>query len=305
MDHGNPPLRRGCDTAPARRSFGMPPPENPADIVLEAAAERPVDFPDLSERRAVKLASMTRYVARAHFQTWEQLRRLPDFETLEGVFTPLVVLEIEVTEARVLPNETIRVRGQSTFGKVLDDDGNVRQITRDGTHTAFNEAGEEVGRVRFVNAFTRYDEDPAKRRVLEIPEELGVGRLPSRVTEMPTVATMLPLDRPPDFPEGEPNVWYYAQTDPNRHVNSLAYLHVAQEYVATRLHHAGHAMDRLWARRARLCFRKPCFRGEEYRRFAWQTTDDPLVIRTAIAKASDPDGHPPATAVELTLDTHE
>ncbi len=300
-----PESPRGCGRATVRRNFRMLPSENPADIVLEAEAERPVDFPDLSERRSVKLASLTRYVARAHFHTWEQLRRHPDFETLEGVFTPLVVMEIDVTDARVLPNEMIRVRGRSVFGKVLDDSGEIRQITRDGTHTAFNESGTEIGRVRFVNVFTRYDRDPAKRRVLEIPEELGVGSVPSRVTEMPSVATMVPPDRAPDFPEGERNVWYYAQTDPNRHVNSLAYLNVAQEYVATRLHGAGLAMDRLWARRARLCFRKPCFRGEEYRRLAWRTGEDPLVVTTAIAKADDPEGHPAAAAVELTLAVHE
>jgi hypothetical protein len=156
-----------------------------------------------------------------------------------------------------------------------------------------------------VNVFTRYDKDPAKRKITEIPANLGVGPMPSRETDLPRVATLLPLERVPDFPEGEPGVWYYTQTDPNHHVNSLAYLHVLQEYVATRLHQAGQPMDRLWARRARLVFRKPCFRGEEYRRFAWQTNTNPLVIGAAIAKTGDPEGHLPANAVELTLALHD
>ncbi len=283
----------------------MPSSDNPADIVLSAEADKKVEFSDLTERRAIKLAAMTRYVSRAHFKTWEQLRRLPDFDTLDGIFTPLVLIDIEATDVKVRPGETLRARGQSVFGKVLDAEGNVRNITRDGTHQVFSENDEKVGEVRFVNVFTRYDEDPKKRKVLEIPSEFGLGRVPSRVTDLPTVDTMLPRERAPDFPEGERNVWYYTQTDPNRHVNSLSYLHVIQEYVATRLHHAGHPMDRLWARRARICFRKPCFRGEEYRRLAWETGQSPLLISAAIAKSTDPEGHAPATAIELTLALHE
>lgn len=286
----------------------MPPsdpgPENPADVILTAEAEKEVEFSDLSERRAIKVAAMTRYVSAAHFRTWDQLRRMPNFDTLEGVFTPLVLIDIEATDVAVEPRETLHARGETMFGKVLDEEGDVRNITRDGSYVLTREDGERVGVVRFVNVFTRYDKDPAKRRVLEIPPELGVGRVPNRVTDLPTVATMLPLDRPPDFPEGERNVWYYTQTDPNRHVNSLAYLHAVQEHVATRLHHAGHPMDKLWAKRARICFRKPCFRGEEYRRLAWVTSESPLVVSAAIAKSSDPEGHLPATAVELTLAEH-
>lgn len=279
--------------------------ENPADIRLTGEAETVVQFSDLSEKRAIKLAAMTRYVSRSHFITWEQLRRKPDFETLEGIFTPLVLMEVEATDVPVQPGETIIARGESTFGKVLDPTGHVRSITRDGRHDAFSEGGERIGSVRFVNVFTRYDEDPAKRRITEIPADLGVGRIPSRRTELPEPTDMVPPDRPPDFPEAEPSVWYYAQTDPNRHVNSLAYLDVIQQHVATRLHHAGHPLDLLWARHARIRFRKPCFRGEEYRRLAWKTSDEPLRIAAAIAKGDDPEGHPPAAAIELTLAQHE
>ncbi len=264
-----------------------------------------VEFSDLSERQAVKLASMVRYVSRAHFKTWEGMRRLPDFNSLKGIFTPLVCMEIEATDVKVAPGESLLARSQSNFGKVLDATGAVRNITRDGTHQVFREDGEKVGQVRFVNVFTRYDKDPAKRKITEIPAELGMDSLPSRVTELPRVETLLPLERMPDFPEGERGVWYYNQTDPNHHVNSLAYLHVLQDYVATRLHQTGQPMDRLWACKARLVFRKPCFRGEEFRRLAWQTSTEPLVIGAGIAKTSDPEGHLPANAVELTLALHD
>ncbi len=283
----------------------MPSPENPADLVITGEADTRVEFSDLSERRAVKLSALTRYVSRAHFQTWEGLRRMPDFDDLQGIFTPLVLIELEASDARVQPGELLHARGEGVLGKVLDTDGSVRNVTRDSLHRVFTDDGRTIGSVRFVNVFTRYDTDPARRKVRELPPELGLGALPSNVTELPTVQTMLPLDRPPDFPEGEPAAWYYAQTDPNRHVNSIAYLHVAQEYAATRLHQAGHRLDRLWASRARVCFRKPCFRGEEYRRLAWRTGDDPPVVGVAIAKCSDPEGHPPATAIELTLSEHE
>lgn len=281
------------------------PNENPADVHLVGEAQTPVQFSDLSERRAVKLAAMTRYVSKSHFVTWEQLRRMPDFETLEGIFTPLVLMEIEATDEPVTPNETITARGESTFGKVLDADGNVRNITRDGLHRAYSESGACIGSVRFVNVFTRYDKDPAKRKITEIPPELGVGSVPSRVTSLPDLDELLQRDREPDFAEAEPNAWYYTQTDPNRHVNSLAYLDVVQQHVATRLHRAGHPMDLLWACRARIRFRKPCFRGEEYRRLAWKTSDAPMRIGTAIVKSDDPEGHPPAAAVELTLARHD
>ena len=154
----------------------MSEPSNPADQIFSAEASAPVDFSDLTERQSVKLGAMTRYVARSHFQTWEQLRRMPDFDALTGIFTPLVCLDIEVTDAKVRPGEVLTARGKSAFGKVLNGRGEVRQITRDGLHELFGAGGQNLGSVRFVNVFTRYEKDPAKRKVLEIPVELGVGR---------------------------------------------------------------------------------------------------------------------------------
>ena len=283
----------------------MSPEVKPADRVFAAESSDRVDFSDLSERQSVKLGAMTRYVARSHFQTWEQLRKMPDFDSLSGIFTPLVSLEVEATDAKVRPGEILTARGESAFGKVLDPSGEVRQIARDGMHELFREDGESLGAVRFVNVFTRYDKDPARRKVLEIPEELGVGSLPERVTDLATVEDLIDSSRSPDFSDSRGGVWQYEHTDPNRHVNSLAYLRVLQEFMLTELFHAGTASDRLWVRGARVVFRKPCFRGEGYRRSVWQSRDNPLVFGAAIFKAGDPDGHPPAAAACFTLATHD
>ena len=263
-----------------------------------------VEFSDLSERRSLKLASLTRYVSKAHFQTWQKLRQMPDFDTMQGIFTPLVAMELEATDVTLNPGDLVQARGESVFARALDGRGEVRNILRDGAYEIFTPSGEPGGRVRFVNVFTRYDPDPARRKILELPPELGLGPLPDRILPLPSIEDLLPGDRSPDFADGEDHVWYYAQTDPNRHVNSLAYLHTAQEFVATRLHHRGEALDRLWAARARICFRKPCFRGEGFRRLAWQTDPTGPRIGVAIARASDPEGHPPATAIELSLMEH-
>lgn len=283
----------------------MSEPSNPADQIFSAEASAPVDFSDLTERQSVKLGAMTRYVARSHFQTWEQLRRMPDFDALTGIFTPLVCLDIEVTDAKVRPGEVLTARGKSAFGKVLNGRGEVRQITRDGLHELFGAGGQNLGSVRFVNVFTRYEKDPAKRKVLEIPVELGVGRFPTALTDLPGVEDLIGMGGPPDFAERRGSVWHYEQTDPNRHVNSLAYLGVLQDYVLAQLFHAGASMERAWVRRARIVFRKPCFRGEAYRRAAWQTSTRPQVMGAALYKVGDPDNHPPAAAADFVLASHE
>ena len=277
----------------------------PADRIFTAETSARVDFSDLSERQSVKLGAMTRYVARSHFQTWEQLQRMPDFDSLTGIFTPLVCLEVEATDAKVRPGEILTARGSSAFGKVLDGAGNVRRITRDGLHELFGEDDQRLGSVRFVNVFTRYDKDPAKRKVLEIPAELGIGPLPTRETDLPAAEDLIDSERLPDFTESSGGVWHYEQTDPNRHVNSLAYLHVLQEYALTELFHAGAPMESLWIERACLVFRKPCFRGEGYRRSVWQRGSNPEVLGAAVFKAGDPSGHPPAATAALTLAHHE
>jgi hypothetical protein len=153
--------------------------------------------------------------------------------------------------------------------------------------------------------FTRYDPDPARRRVTALPPELGLGPAPSRVTELPTIEALVPAARRPDFVEDAPRVWHYGQTDANRHVNGVEYLRVMEAFVADALHARGHDLARLFFARAHIVYRKPCFRGEGYRPLAWFRGEAPLVIAGAFVKSIDPAGARPAAAVELTLGQHE
>jgi hypothetical protein len=71
------------------------------------------------------------------------------------------------------------------------------------------------------------------------------------------------------------------------------------------LHRRGHDARRLYFSRTRILYRKPCFRGERYRRVAWFVGEAPLVIAAAIVKVDDPPGSRPAVAVELTVSRHD
>ena len=80
---------------------------------------------------------------------------------------------------------------------------------------------------------------------------------------------------------------------------------VIEGYVGDVLHHAGHDLRRLYYTRARILYRKPCFRGEGYRRVGWFRGEAPLVITGAFYKEDDPPDARPAVAVELTVSQHD
>jgi hypothetical protein len=280
--------------------------QNPADIVLRPRLREHVQFSDLSERLVLKIASATHYTARAHFGSWHRRMGAPDFESLAGVFTPLVHVDIEVATARLAPAAILDVRGETFLARVLDDQGATRHLAREGRYLLTRTTdGAMVARVRLVNFFTRYDPDPEKRRITTLPEHLGLGTSPSRLIEVPTVDQLTPRDRSPDMSDAGERFWHYGQTDPNRHINSMDYLCVLEEHVASHLARAGHDVARLFTRRARLAYRKPCFSGEGYRRLAWFCGEAPLIIGTAVAKSSDASTALPAVAAELTLAQHD
>ena len=278
---------------------------NPADVVLRARYRQTVLFPDLTERLALRLSSVVTYTARAHFALWHRKVGGPDFTNPTGVFTPLVVAELEAADVPVEPWKPFLVRGETYLAKVLDERGGIRYLTREGRHTVLDVHGTVVARAKLVNAFTRYDPDPAHRRVTSLPAELGLGTAPSRVAELLDVDAIAPAGRRPDWVEQGERVWHYGQTDANRHVNSMEYLRSMETFVADALHSAGHDLRRLFFSRARIVYRKPCFRGEGYRREAWFRGEAPLVIAGAFRKTGDPSEARPAVAVELTLGQHE
>jgi hypothetical protein len=279
--------------------------KNPADVVLRARLREAVHFPDLTERLALRLSSVATYTARAHFQIWHRKLGAPDFTRPNAVFTPLVQVELEATDVRVDPREPFHVHGETFLAKALDADGGIRHLVREGRHTVMRPDGTVVARARLTNVFTRHHADPALRRVTELPPELNIGAAPSRVTTVPDLDTLVPGDRRPDFVEESTRVWHYGQTDPNRHVNGMEYLRAMEPYVADVLHASGHDLRRVFFSRARIVYRKPCFRGEGYRRRAWFQGEAPLVVAGAFVKADDGAEPRPAVAVELTLGQHD
>lgn len=280
-------------------------PRNPADLVVRSRYRETIHFPDLTERLGLRLSGIVRYTARAHFRAWHRRFGGPDFTDPSGIFTPLVAVELETSDIPVEPWQGFRVHGETFLARTVDAHGAVRQLVREGRHTVHDGSGKVVARARLTNVFTRYDADPARRRVTELPAELGLGPAPSRVTEMLDVETLVPGGRAPDFVEHGERVWHYGQTDANRHVNGMEYLRAMELFVADALHAAGHDLRRLFFSRARIVYRKPCFRGEGYTRRAWFRGEAPLVVAGAFHKAGDAPGARPAVAVELTLGQHD
>jgi len=277
-----------------------------ADRIIRSRFREPVHFQDLTERMSIRLSSVSSYTGRSHFAPWGRIiAGVHDHTDPGGIFTPLVYVDLETAD---VPCDAmamrVQVRGESWLARVLDEAGAVRNIAREGQHTVVDARGTMLARARMVNVFTRYDPDPARRRVTELPAELGLGAYPSRTTEVPGVESLVDLSRQPDFTEPQPHVWHYGQTDPNRHVNGTAYLRAMEEYVADVLRGAGHDLARLFFARARIVYRKPGFRGESYRRAAWFRSEAPLTLTGAFFKAHDAPGALPAVAIELTLLQH-
>jgi hypothetical protein len=278
---------------------------NPADRVLRARLSEPLRFPDLTEQRALKLSAVPHYTSRAHFGLWHRRMGAPDLNAHTGIFTPLFFVEIEITDIPLNPLAPLHVRGETYLAKTLAAAGEVDHIIREGRYTLLAGDGNAVvGRAHLINVFARDDPDPARRRVTALPAEMGLGPAPSRVATLPSIADFLPAGRRPDFTEAVTSVWHYGQTDPNRHVSGMEYVRAMESYVADALQHAGHDLRRLFFTRARILYRKPCFRGEGYRRVAWFRGEAPLVIAGAFHKENDPPDARPAVAVELTLSQH-
>jgi hypothetical protein len=272
------------------------------DRIVRTRMRESVGFQSLTENRAIRLSSVMEYMGRSHFAPWHRiLTGLHDFTNANGIFTPLVFVELETTDTPCDPAAKVEVRGESFLGRALDESGAVRNLVREGNHIVLDARGTMLARARMLNVFTRYDPDPARRRVTSLPPELGLGNQPERVIEVPRIESFFDPGRKADFEDERDHAWHYGQTDPNRHVNGTAYLRAMEEFVADSLYRAGHDLKRLFAARARIVYRKPCFRGEAYRRRGWFRSEAPLIIAGAFFKDGDDQ---PSTAIELTLRLH-
>jgi hypothetical protein len=275
-----------------------------ADRIVRSRFREPVHFQDLTERMTIRLSAVSAYTGRSHFAPWTRiLASVHDHSNLGGIFAPLVYVEYETADVPCEASERIEVTGKSWLARNVDASGDTRNIAREGRHTLRNGEGTFLGSSRMVNVFTRYDPDPARRRVTELPADLGLGAHPSREISIPVVESMADFACQPDFADSESHVWHYGHTDPNRHVNGTAYLRAMEEFLADSLKRAGHDLARLYFARTRVVYRKPCFRGEGYRRAAWFRSEAPLTLTGAFIKEGDPTGSP-TTAVELTLLQH-
>jgi len=78
-----------------------------------------------------------------------------------------------------------------------------------------------------------------------------------------------------------------------------------KDFVSCVLAARGHDLRTLFPARARILYRKPCFRGEGYHRVAWFRGEAPLVVAGVFRKSGDPPEAAPAVLVELTFGTHE
>jgi len=263
-----------------------------------------VSFPDLTEHRTLRLASIQHYTARSHFAPWHRVLGTPDFAGLTGLFSPLVYVELEAAETPLDMGSKVAVVGETYLARTVDESGATRQLVREGRHRLETVDRRPVAHARLVNVFTRYDADPARRRVTEFPPEMRLGT-PTRVTAFPAADALVPRERAPDFAETTTGVWHFGQTDPNRHVNGVEYLRVMEMYLADALYGRGQDLRRLYAARARMVYRKPCFRGEGYRRVAWFTGEAPLTLTGAYMKADDPPGARPAAVIEVTYRLHD
>ena len=276
---------------------------SPADRVIRVRLRESVQFPDLTERLALKLSSVSHYTARAHFGVWHRRMGRPNFEQLAGIFTPLFYVELEVLDVALDPEVPLSVQGETYLARTLDAAGAIDHLVREGHHRLFapqsSGAARLIGRARLLNVFTRYDADPARRRVTELPVDLGLGKAPSRVVDLPQPNTLLSSEQPPDLTEDGYRVWHYGQTDPNRHVTGMEYLRMMECFVAEALQMRGYDLRRSYFCAARILYRKPCFRGERYRRVAWIRSTEPLVICGAFYKE---DNERPAVIIELTAE---
>src|SRR6266403_6165564 len=104
---------------------------NPADRILRARLKEPLWFPDLSERRTLKLSAISHYTGRAHFGLWHRRMGGHDLNERTGVFTPLFHVDLEATDALLNPEFPLAVRGETYLAKTLDAAGDIDHLIRE------------------------------------------------------------------------------------------------------------------------------------------------------------------------------
>lgn len=179
----------------------------------------------------------------------------------------------------VTPAET-EVRTE--LARNLDESGNIRRLLLNTwlvSHAPLGKRGDPsvagsgepqlVSRAYGQHVITRPFAPPGQHRVealkmngeAYVPEAVGEYFPPEDAVCVPAGAELIDTEPSDDV---VPIVFGLTHTDPNQHVNFLAYANIVESVGLRRLHELG--IDKLFlARKMELGYRKPCFAGESLR----------------------------------------
>jgi acyl-CoA thioesterase FadM len=281
-----------------------------ADSVFQRTFEAPFSFEEISERGSLKLTSILRTTAPRHFELWLDKIGGPTFFESTGLFLPIVAFDLFVTDQPIQYREPLEIDVTIRLGRQVDASGDVRRIVSESISEVYSKHAETGDRVLVArnlkhNAITRNDPDPAKRRVVELPDSMLVSGMPERIVAL---ASVTDLATPPAgyaessfFEDTEPHYWSYQQTDMNQHIHAMEYVRMMELFATDHLARAGWSSRDCLIERARVAFRKPCFTGESYRRnqrLYRNPGASPAVLCGGLYKG-DSDDDRPAVATQL------
>lgn len=186
---------------------------------------------------------------------------------LDGGVGPMSAMSPVETEVR------------TELARNLDDEGNLRRLLLNtwlvskaplGKHgdPSVPASGEPriISRAYGQHVMTRPAAPAGKHHVTALkmngedylPEPVGEYFPPEGAVEIPSGATLIETDPRDDV---VPVVFGLTHTDPNQHVNFLAYANIVESVALRRLHELG--FDALFlAKKMELGYRKPCFAGQ-------------------------------------------
>lgn len=245
------------------------------DTTFRRTFEAPYGFDEITERGSLKLTSLLRVTAPRHFDLWRSEIGGPDFFESTGLFIPIVALDLFVADHPIRMGSSLEIGITIRLGKQLDSQGRVRRLLSESVgevHAAHAQTGERVliARNLKINALSRNDPDPEKRRVTELPASMNLGRVPERVVSFPAVGDLAAAPAHyaefASFADEHPHVWSYGQTDMNQHVHAMEYVRMMELFAVDQLAALDRSPRDYAIHRARVAFRKPCFTGEHYLR---------------------------------------
>jgi len=186
---------------------------------------------------------------------------------LDGGIGPMSAMSPVETEVR------------TELARNLDDDGNLKQLMlntwlvskaplgkRGDPSVPGSGEPQQIARAYGQHVMTRPSAPRGQRRVealkmngeAYVPETIGEFHAPEAAVEVPPGAELIDAEPRHDV---VPVVFGLTHTDPNQHVNFLAYANIVETVALRRLHELG--FDGLFlGKKMELGYRKPCFAGQ-------------------------------------------